>query len=379
METAKINHRMLTWARERSGFSMAEFAARSKISEDRLHLWEDGEEALTFRQAQTFAAKAYVPFGYLYLSEPPIDELPIPDLRTVDSRGVNRPSAELLDLIKLTLQRQQWYREYLTNELANPSLAVGRVSAGAPVEAVVSDMRQLLGVAMHPERGSWEDYYRELIARIETLGVLVMREANLGHFTRPFRVEEFRGFAIADQYAPVIFVNHSDAPGARLFTLIHELSHIWFGISGVSDGNESTHQPSEVKCNAVAAEFLVPEVEYRHLWRELDTWNENLAPLEAHFHVSRWVLARRAQSLGLITVDQYLEYISRQKAIWDARKKKGDGGPTYHKTKNAQISKNFSRAVLSQAFNGQILLREAGQLLGINPSKLRRFADEVRV
>lgn len=379
MPTAKINHRMLTWVRERSGFSMAEFAVRSNISEERLCRWEAGEETLTFRQAQTFAIKAYVPFGYLFLREPPIDELPIPDLRTVGSRGVNRPSAELLDLIKLTLQRQQWYRDYLTNELVSPSLAVGRVNASSPAEVVVNDMRQLLGVAMHPERGNWEDYYRDLITRIETLGVLVMREASLGHHTRPLRVEEFRGFAIADQYAPVIFVNHADAPGARLFTLIHELSHIWLGISGVSDGNESTHQPSEIKCNAVAAEFLVPEAEYRHLWKEFDTWSENLAPLEAHFHVSRWVLARRAQTLGFITVDQYREYITSQKAIWDAREKKGDGGPTYHKTKNAQISKKFSRAVLSQAFNGQILLREAGQLLGINPGKLRRFADEVRV
>lgn len=379
MPTAKINHRMLTWARERSGFSVTEFAIRSNFNEDRLYRWEAGEEALTFRQAQIFAAKTYVPFGYLFLREPPIEELPIPDLRTVDSRGVNRPSAELLDLIKLTLQRQQWYRDYLTNELASPSVVVGRVNAGTPTEAVVNDMRQLLGVPVHPERGNWEDYYRELIVRIETLGVLVMREANLGHHTRPLRVEEFRGFAIADPYAPIIFVNHADAPGARLFTLIHELSHIWFGISGVSDGNESPHQPSEVKCNAVAAEFLVPEEEFRPLWKEFDTWSENLAPLEDHFHVSRWALARRAQTLGFITIDQYREYIARQKAIWDARDKKGDGGPTYHKSKNAQISKQFSRAVLAQAFNGQILLREAGQLLGINPGKLRRFADEVRV
>lgn len=379
MPTAHINHSMLIWARERAGFSVSAFAARCGVDEGRLHRWEDGEEPITFKQAQTFAIKAYVPFGYLFLDEPPVDELPIPDLRTVDNQGVSRPSAELLDLIKLTLQRQQWYREYLTNELAGASKAVGRVNPGAPVNAIVSDMRELLGVPSHPNRGSWEDYYRDLVIRIEAVGVLVMREASLGHHTRPLRVEEFRGFAIAEEYAPVIFVNHADAPGARLFTLIHELCHIWMGISGVSDGSESNHHASEIKCNAVAAEFLVPEAEFRPLWRELDDWTENLPGLEAHFHVSTWALARRALTLGFISVDQYREYIARKKAEWDAREKKGDSGPSYHKTRNAQISKPFSRAVLSQAFNGQILLREAGQLLGIKPAKLKRFAEEVRV
>jgi len=379
MPRAQINHKMLTWARERSGFSVSEFAAKLHIKEERLHRWESGEEQLTFKQAQSFAAKAHVPFGYLFLQKPPIENLPIPDLRTLDNHGVNRPSAELLDLIKLTLQRQQWYRDYLTNELATPSAAAGRVSPHTSIEKIVGDMRQLLEVPVHPNRGSWEDYYRDLITRIEAAGVLVMRQANLRHYTRPLRVEEFRGFAITDDIVPIIFVNHADAPGARLFTLIHELCHIWMGISGVSDGNESSHHASEIKCNAVAAEFLVPEAEFRPLWKKLENWTDNLAPLEAHFHVSRWALARRAMTLGFISADQYREYIARQKAIWDAREKKGNNGPNFHKTKNAQISKPFSRAVLSQAFNGQILLREAGQLLGVNPAKLKRFAEEVRI
>ncbi|WP_409522851.1 helix-turn-helix domain-containing protein [Nitrincola sp. MINF-07-Sa-05] len=377
--TAQINNRMLTWSRERSGTSVAEFAAKCGISAERLYLWEAGKQALTFNQAQKFADKAHVPFGYLFLSQPPIDVLPIPDLRTVGNRGVNRPSAELLDLLKLTLQRQQWYREYLTNELAGPCVAVGRVRPQAAVQDIVIDMRQLLDVPAHPERGTWDDYYRDLVVRIEAVGVLVMRESSLGHPTRPLLVEEFRGFAIADEFAPTIFVNHADSPGARLFTLIHELCHIWMGISGISDGSESSDHESEVKCNAVAAEFLVPEAEFQPLWNDLDDWRDNLAPLETHFHVSQWVLARRALTLGLIDIDQYRQFISEQKTLWDAREKKGNGGPNYHRTKNAQISKRFSKAVLSQAFNGQILLREAGQLLGINPAKLKKFADEVRL
>ncbi|EXJ10810.1 MULTISPECIES: ImmA/IrrE family metallo-endopeptidase [Nitrincola] len=377
--TAKINNRMLTWARERSGTAVHDFAVKCGINEERLRLWEEGKQALTFHQAQMFADKAHVPFGYLFLREPPVEELPLPDLRTLGNQGVNRPSAELLDLIKLTLHRQQWYREYLSKELASPCEVVGRVRTETAVPAIVNDMRELLGVPAHPQRGSWEEYYRDLVQRIETLGILVMREASLGHHTRPLSVEEFRGFAISDEYAPTIFVNHADAPGARLFTLIHELCHIWMGISGVSDGSESSERESEVKCNAVAAEFLVPESEFRPLWNDKDDWKGNLASLEAYFHVSQWVLVRRALTLGFINIYQYRQFIAEQKALWEARKKKSDGGPSFHKTKNAQISKRFSKAVLSQAFNGQILLREAGQLLGINPAKLKKFADEVRL
>lgn len=379
MPAAQINHRMLTWARERSGFSLPVFAGRCSVDQDRLLRWESGDVPLTFTQAQKFASKAHVPFGYLFLREPPHEALPIPDLRTLENRGVNRPSAELLDLLKLTLYRQQWYKDYLTNELVSPCSAAGRLQADAPVGDIVADMRRLLNVPEHPVRGSWEDNYRDLVARIEACGVLVMRESCVGHHTRPLRVDEFRGFAIADQFAPVVFVNHADAPGARLFTLIHELCHVWTGISGVSDGEESTHLASETTCNAVAAEFLVPAREFRGLWAEAEDWTENLAPLEAHFHVSSWTLARRALTLGYVSTDQYQAFVARQSALWAERVRSGETGPGYHTMKNAQLSKAFSRAVLSQAFNGQILLRDASQLLGIKPSRLQRFAEEVGV
>ena len=332
MPTALINHRMLTWARERSGASLPAFARRCHVDADRLQGWENGESTLSFKQAQVFASKAHVQFDYLFLREPPQEELPIPDLRTLENRGVRRPSAELLDLIKLTLYRQQWYKDHLQNELVGPSPVVRRMSIDMPVHDLVNDMRRMLQVPAHPVRGAWDDYYQDLVSRIEGLGVRVMREASLGHHTRPLRVDEFRGFAIADDMAPVIFVNHADAPGARLFTLIHELCHIWTGVSGISDGEESSAHRSETVCNAVAAEFLVPEQEFR---QDLPAWTE--------------------------------------------RTQRSDCRPSYHTARNAQLSKPFSRAVLSQAFNGHLALREAGELLGINSAKLRRCAEEVRL
>ncbi|MAL32141.1 MAG: peptidase [Marinobacter sp.] len=379
MTTANINTDMLTWARERSGISVPDFARRCGISEERLREWESGERKLTFNQAMRFAEKAHVPFGYLFLAKPPEEVLPIPDLRTLEGQGVQRPSAELLDLVKLMMQRQEWYREYLQQHFAEANPYVGRASYSDSVESIVEDIRACLGVEPHPTRGKWDDYYRDLVQRIESLGILVMRQGNLGHHSRPLNVDEFRGFAIVDEYAPIIFVNHSDALGARLFTLIHELCHIWIGQSGISDGNTNTHRQEEVLCNAVAAEFLVPAQEFRALWQQdSESWEDNLPPLEAHFHVSTWALARRALTLNFISEQEYGRYIFEQKMRHEQRK--GSGGPTYYQTKKAQISRQFSQAVVGEALSGQLLLRAAGELLGgIKPGKIETFARELGV
>ena len=379
MTTANINTTMLTWARERSGIPVSEFARKCGVSEDKLSKWETGRQPLTFKQAITYAEKAHIPFGYLFLVHPPIDELPIPDLRTVEGQANYKPSAELLDLIKLMQQRQEWYKDYLQQQLVGPNAIVGRFTVKASVSTIVSDIRTALGVGDHPQRGSWEDYYRDLVTRIESVGILVMRQSDLGHYTRPLSVEEFRGFAIADDYAPIIFVNHADALGARLFTLIHELCHIWIGQSGISDASTQTYREEEILCNAVAAEFLVPATEFETMWRQnLENWQANLPTLEAHFHVSTWTLVRRALTLNFITLDEYQRYINAQQAAYRARE--ASGGPDYYRTKKAQISQRFSRAVVSEALSGQLLLRDASQLLGgIKPDKIANFAKELGV
>ncbi len=378
MATANVNTAMLTWARERAGFSVPEFAHKLTTNEERLLKWEAGEQSLTFNQAMQFADKAHIPFGYLFLSIPPVEKLPIPDLRTLESKPLHQPSAELLDLVKLMLQRQEWYREYLQQQLTDPNPYVGRFKVSHQVNDVVNDIRKALDITLHPERGSSDDYYRDLVKRIEAIGVLVMRQANLHHHTRPLKVEEFRGFAITDEYAPIIFVNHADAPGARLFTLIHELAHIWIGQSGLSDADARTARKEEIFCNAVAAELLVPAEEFQRYWRhDVKSWQENLAPLEQHFRVSCWVLARRALTLGFILYEDYAHYIALLKAAWQEREKRGKG-PTYYKTKKAQISQPFSRAVVEQALSGQLLLREASVLLdNIKPAKITEFAKEL--
>lgn len=380
MTTANLNPQILSWARERLDLSVSEFAKKLGKTAECLTAWEIGEKLLTFNQAMHFAKQAHIPLGYLFLPEPPIEKFPLPDLRTLHGSGVHQPSAELIDLVKLMLQRQEWYKEYLRQQIVGPNQIVGSFSNNADVDGIVVDMQEKLRLITGQRgRNDWQSHYRDLVAKIEAAGILVMRQAYLGHPTRRLDVTEFRGFAITDEYAPLIFVNQADAPGACLFTLIHELCHIWIGQSGISDGDTTTVRHGEKLCNAVAAEFLVPKKEFTQRWQNLEDWQENLTALEPIFHVSKWVLARRALSCGYISTPEYERFITAQQDAYRSRESAGKGGPTYYRTKKAQISERFSKAVVGQALNSQILLRDAGQLLGMKPSNVAKFAQELQL
>jgi Zn-dependent peptidase ImmA (M78 family)/transcriptional regulator with XRE-family HTH domain len=370
---AQVNPNLIRWARERADLSLGMLARKLQTTEEKVSAWESGAKPITMRKAMELAEKTYIPFGYLFLREQPEEKLPIPDLRTVDSEPVRKPSAELLKVVQTTLTKQIWYKDYALDQEQTPLTFVGRFHVSTPVSTIVGDMRQALNVLPHPTRGKWEDYHKDLITRIEALGVLVLRQGDLGHHTKPLSVGEFRGFAIADKVASVIFINLADAPVARLFTLINELAHIWIGQSGVSGGAESTNRQEEILCNAVAAEFLVPGDEFEALWQQLDDWKENLGPLEAHFHVSQWVLARRALTFNYISALDYHRFIAWLKKQYDTRECTS-GGPSYYVTLKSQTSDRLARAVLSETLSGHVLLRDAGQLLGLKPDKIAKFA-----
>lgn len=374
MAHAQVNPQVLSWARQRAGLNPAVLARKLHVTEDKIVSWEEGTQLPTFRQAQNYAKTTHVPFGYLFLREPPREELPLPDLRTKGSKyhPERRFSLELVDTIREVRNRQIWYREYLQNENVTKNPIVGRATRRTPIPKIVTDMRTVLGVPTPPKRGTWEDYFRDLVARVEDQGILVMRNSMVGSNThRPLSVEEFRGFAIADDLAPVIFINTADSPEARLFSLIHELAHIWLGQSGVSDAEPGSTNDEQL-CNAIAAEFLVPQAEFTNLWQPLDNWRHNLAPLAAHFHVSQWVIARRALTLGYIDHLSYQEYV--RKLLESYKKQNREGKPPFQKLQVGRVSKRLARAVASEALSGRLLLRDASQLIGIKPHRIASFA-----
>lgn len=373
---AHINPKILRWMRERGGLDVGDAARVVGISPDQLALWETGESQPTFLQAQKLAQALHAPFGYLFLTEPPVENLPLPDLRTVGSAPVPRPSVDLLDTIRLSLQRQAWYLDHLRDEGAEPLAFVARFATDAPVQAVAADMRTVLGIDVENGQRTWEVYFRQLVEAAEATGILVMRSGIVGNNThRPLDVAEFRGFAVSHPLAPLVFINSADAPAARLFTLMHELAHVWVGSSGISNAGPGNARHVEVFCNAVAGEFLAPHDVFTPLWKaSTASLLERVAELAQRFHVSRLVIMRRAFDLGLVDHATYLQHYQAELAAF--RNKPGGRG-NFYRNASVKNSKRFARAVLAEALSGRLLLRDAGRLLGVQPGKLKVLAGEL--
>lgn len=373
---AHINPAMLSWARGRASLAVEEAATAVGVKPETYQNWESGDAQPTFRQAQLVASALHAPFGYLFLSEAPEDEPTLPDLRTIGGVPVPSPSINLKETIKNAMQRQEWFVEFLQEQGAQPLPFVGRFNTQSSVVEVANDIRNVLGVAVEQGNASWEAYQRELIDASERAGVLVMRSGIVGNNThRKLDVGEFRGFAISHPLAPIVFINSADAPSARLFTLLHELAHIWLGSSGISNAAPNNTRREEIFCNAVAGEFLAPSAIFAQLWPigspEL---NVRVAELARRFHVSRLVIIRRALDMGFVDRATYSDFYLAELAAF--RNAEGGGG-NFYRNAGAKNSARFAKAVIAEAFSGRLLLREAGRLLGVQPSKIREFAGQL--
>lgn len=367
---------MLRWARSRVGLDVNEAALTVGVKPEQFQHWEEGHSLPTFRQAQQVAHGLHTPFGYLFLNEAPAHEPSIPDLRTVAGAPAGKPSIDLMETVQHVIQRQAWFAEYLREQGALPLRFVGRFNTKSNVVHIAQDISDVLGVNVEQGLRDWEGYHRQLIEASERAGVLVMRSGIVGNNTRrKLDVGEFRGFAISHPLAPVVFINSADAPAARLFTLLHELAHIWLGSSGISNVTPGNTRREEVVCNAVAGEFLAPSDLFIQLWKDgSEDLRVRVAELAHRFHVSRFVIIRRSLDMGL--VDQ-ATYSAFYRAEMDAFRAAGGGGGSFYRNAGAKNSTRFARAVIAEALSGRLLLREAGRLLGVQPSKIRNFAEQL--
>lgn len=377
--SARINPTVLRWMRERSGLAADKAATAAGVRLEQLTAWEAGiGEPPTFRQAQKLAHALHAPFGYLFLSKAPVEQLPLPDLRTVaDAPPPASPSVNLLDTVRQSLRRQEWYIEYLREQEQEPLPFIGRFTSDADVAPVAADIRAVLGVDVEHGQRTWEIYFKHLIEAAERAGIMVMRSGIVGSNThRVLDVGEFRGFAISDRLAPLVFINLADAPTARLFTLIHELAHLWIGSSGISNLNPRNNRKEEIFCNAVAGEFLAPRDTFIGLWQAIEAeLGAKVAEIGQRFHVSSLVVMRRAYDLQLVNYETYFQHYQ---AELQAYRDRDGGGGNYYRTAGAKNSIRFARAVIAEAFSGKLLLRDAGELLGMQPSKLKQFAETLR-
>jgi Zn-dependent peptidase ImmA (M78 family) len=364
MMRVQIKPELLRWARERAGHDVNDLVRGFP----QLEAWEHGTAHPTFKQVERYAKATFTPVGYLFLPEPPVESIPIPDLRAGRDQKTMRPSSDLLDVIYICQQRQEWYREFARSMGGDVLPFVASTRLTDDIELTAASIRQTLGFDLEERRRmpTWTDALRLFIEQADVLGILVMCSGVvMNNNRRGLDPDEFRGFAMADALAPLVFINGADTKAAQMFTLAHELAHIWLGQSALSDAQAAwvPKDATESWCNRVAAELLVPLSILKDEYQPDAEPRAEAIRLARRFKVSSLVILRRFYDAGGLSRDrfwqQYQEQLAELLAIPRA------SGGNFYLTQAARVSKRFARALVVSTLEGRSSFTDAFRLLGL--------------
>jgi Zn-dependent peptidase ImmA (M78 family) len=377
MTHVQVAPEVLRWAMERSGKPPEVLGRRFR----KLYAWLERKAAPTFKQLEDFAAATYTPVGYFFLAAPPEEPLPIPDFRTRRAEALRKPSGDLLDTIYLCQQRQAWFEELAREETLDPVPLVGSLTRATPITKAAQSIREAIGFDLDQRREdrTWTEALRRMIHSVDDAGVLIMVSGVVGSNThRKLDPEEFRGFALAHAYAPVIFVNGADSKAAQMFTIAHELAHLALGVSALSDAEASAFpdEATERWCNQVAAEVLVPMGVFQKEFRAGEGAGEAIPRLARRFKVSSLVIVRRMWEAGVFP-DREAFRAAYEGEIERLRELSAGGeGGDFYRTLGARLSRRFEYAVVADVLNGRTAFREGLRLLGLK--KMATFQNLAR-
>jgi Zn-dependent peptidase ImmA (M78 family)/DNA-binding XRE family transcriptional regulator len=381
---AYITPTIIGWARERAGLSVEELADRLQVQAHDVREWEEGRARPNLNKAEDIAHRLRIPFGYLFLSRAPKDEVPLPDLRTVSGQRPENPSLDFIEVIQSTLLKQEWYSEYLQQNHGERLPFVGSARLGSNIKETAEEIRQRLGIdsQMRAACTSWQKFKVEFVRRTESAGILVMQSGVASNNQRRLSVEEFRGFAVVDRFAPVVFINARDAKSAKIFTLAHELVHVWLGETGVSNPDPQKRSSDEANkieqfCNRVAAEVLVPSEAVSQVWREQKTLEQKIRRLTREYRVSKYVVARQAFELDRLTRSEYLAYLEQHKGLWLSAQSDDESDGNFYNTFTARNSRTLIAGVVQALGSNRISYRDASTLLAIKVGTLKKVADRL--
>jgi Zn-dependent peptidase ImmA (M78 family) len=386
---AKANPDVLRWARKTAGYSIDD-AAR-KISKtfkpERLAAWEKNQAQPTVVQLRKLARIYKRPLAVFFLSEVPKD-IPVPrDFRRLPGEIAGIYSPKLRSEIRQAEARRQIALE-LYDELEETPL--GFTLAGTmdqdPTELAAA-ARQALGIGL-TQQMSWPNPYtalREWRESFERLGILVFQIPEISS-------DEMRGFSIYEAVLPVVAVNRSETPRARIFSLMHELTHLMLRERGVCDFDEFVFRPPEeqrieVFCNSVAANILMPAESFL-IQPEIDIhparpreWDDQIIDtLSRRYSVSREAIVRRLLTFNRASEDFYLEKRAQYRQEFATYRATREPPREKYGAKRVRIlGPAFSRLVLDTYHEGHITLTDVANYLGIKLQHLSAAEHELGI
>jgi len=389
---------MLDWAIERAGRDgVTDLVERF----DKLEQWKKAPKGSndrpTYKQLEKFARAAHIPMGYLLLPQPLDEKLPIADFRELDKQEINAPSPNLLATIYACQRRQGWYRELMQAQGKGRPSFIGNATLATDPQIVVSQMWELLGFGKRPYRGRRDStaFLNKLKALIEDAGVLVMSSSTVRNSPRrKLDPDKFRGFVLCDDLAPLIFINGADTTEGKVFTLIHELAHLWLYESGISDANMfplsvEDHDAEEVWCDQVATEFLMPLSDLRIKLQEKEDYADGgaIRKLSQNLKISSLILLRRLHDLDAISENDFHSYWGEEWGrLQDNHQKEKAETPskggviTPDRMAISRVGRRFAQALVVSTLEGGTLYRDALRMLGVKKADVfDRIAREMQL
>lgn len=367
--SVNISSDMLKWI-----VSQASSYGFSDTVRSYLEKWQNGN-APTFNQIEKVSKSTGIPLGYFFLQKPPAENITLVNYRTIDSEQLSNPSRNLIDTLHDMDLVQEWVREY---QIANGNLPcefVGLFKNETKCTTIAENIRNLLNIKIdwYNQTKTVEESFNFLRAAISNLGIVVMMNGVVGNNThRPLDIEEFRAFAVVDEYAPLIFINANDSINGRLFSLVHEFVHICKGENSLYNDMvyvEHTVQPIEILCNAVAAEILVPQNVFITEWNNAvinqDNLIYNIDQITKKFKCGTMVIARRAYDNGFIDYSTYQQICKTAISSYNRnrkKKKEEGGGGDYYKTLASRLDRRFLDMVVGSVRSGTMQYTDAFRL-----------------
>lgn len=383
----QVNPDILSWARETAGLSLEDAVrklgirdARGVAAIDRLVALENGEVPPTRAMLSMMAKKYRRPLLMFYLARPPRRGDWGKDFRAPMADRSREDEAVLNALVRDVQARQALLREAMLDDDEDlaPLSFVASVTTDTPVALVVTSIRTTLGLRL-------EDYsaakdpdgaFRLLRSRAEQAGVFVLVLGNLGSHHTDLRAEVFRGFALADDFAPFVVVNPKDSAAAKCFTLLHELAHLWIGEPGISGGDPT--DPVEMFCNMVASAFLLSDEELgafqRPVTNSVGAWAEAVGDFAGPLNVSSSMVAYRLHRQGVIDRETWRGLHRLFRRRWRdnqsrerQRRRARDGGPAYGVLVRYSLGLGLLELAARLVSTGCLTATKAGRVMGVNP------------
>jgi Zn-dependent peptidase ImmA (M78 family) len=354
-----------------------------------LFKWRNEDKKPTFNQIEKVSRATGIPLGYFFLQIPPKEELPLLEYRTINSTAHGTPSRNLVSTMHDMEQIQDWARNNAI-EAGEPPLAfIGAGKKEGNAQALAAEMRGLMDIDQDwfTHFRTADDSFRKIRECISDAGVIVMMNGVVENNThRALSIEEFRAFAMADQYAPLIFINSNDSVNGKLFSLLHEFAHLLLGEDSLFNDRCSTGTrvaKTEVLCNAAAAEVLVPDAIFRKAWKETAAENHlahTIELLARRFKCGTTVIARRALDHDFISSRSYQKIAGIAVAQYNEncrRKKENAGGGDFYRTAASRIDRRFLMTLIASVEEGKTLYSDAFRLTNTNRSTFKTLTETV--